>query len=178
MSKSNVLSWDDLQLEIQEKMLSLQAQQGNPRNPEVFRQSLIATKEEGGFDWVEDNLYDLWHNIICYAKTPEEALSIFRKQFPKALSDDGLIRDGYPKLMLVKSISEQWIRRTILGEKNGYYLYWDCVCNKIEDSKRAALVKLCTEVREIQTTVLTKAEVAEKLKIPVEELLISDLEKN
>lgn len=43
--------YDNLPVEIQERMLMCQVAQGNPSNPNIFRCNVRANGEMGGFDW-------------------------------------------------------------------------------------------------------------------------------
>jgi len=44
------ITWDDLSLDIQTKMLIYQIEQGNPYNPDIFINKPTADFSEGGFD--------------------------------------------------------------------------------------------------------------------------------
>jgi hypothetical protein len=51
MSNSGYYSWNDLSIEIQNRMLECQEEQGNPRNPEIFKKKIDSDKNQGAFDW-------------------------------------------------------------------------------------------------------------------------------
>lgn len=51
MSNSGYYSWNDLSIEIQNRMLECQEEQGNPRNPEIFKENISFDKNHGAFDW-------------------------------------------------------------------------------------------------------------------------------
>lgn len=51
MLLSNYYSWDELSEEIQNRMLECQEEQGNLRNPEIFKQNITLDKTQGAFDW-------------------------------------------------------------------------------------------------------------------------------
>lgn len=57
--------FDKLPIEIQEKMLERQVEQGNKRNPEVFRVLITTGAEKGGFSWsfTPENYY-FWYMIL------------------------------------------------------------------------------------------------------------------
>ena len=45
------MKWNDLPVEIQERMLECQVEQGKPRNAEVFKENISEGMSKGGFDW-------------------------------------------------------------------------------------------------------------------------------
>lgn len=74
-----MIQFNDLPVEIQERMLDEQERQGNPRNTEVFERDITAPAREGGFFWARSvDGYDFWEKIIVsgnfaefYAKYPK-----------------------------------------------------------------------------------------------------------
>ena len=70
------MTWDDLPIEIQNKMLEHQEKQGNLRNPDVFKKALPANKDDGGFDWPLTEMS--WYKILIRGEFDE-----FYKQYPK-----------------------------------------------------------------------------------------------
>ena len=74
-----MIQFNDLPVEIQERMLDEQVLQGNPRNADVFANGIYSPKREGGFSWAKSvEGYDFWEKIIVsgnfadfYAKYPK-----------------------------------------------------------------------------------------------------------
>ena len=74
-----MIRFNDLPVEIQERMLDEQERQGYPRNTEVFEKEIMATPQEGGFLWggsVEG--FDFWNRII-----ENGDIAVFYKKYPK-----------------------------------------------------------------------------------------------
>lgn len=69
------MNWDDLPIEIQNKMLDYQEKQGNPRNPDVFRKKISANRRDGGFDW---SLTEVSWVAILHGEVDE-----FYEKYPK-----------------------------------------------------------------------------------------------
>lgn len=57
--------FDELPIEIQNRMLDCQEEQGNPRNPDVFRRYLKESKFSKGFAWqfTSEGL-DVWNEVL------------------------------------------------------------------------------------------------------------------
>lgn len=71
--------WDKLPEEIQEKMLYYQEEQGNTRNPGVFKSSIIKSAAGGGFSWSKTKEgSNFWTNILDCSDFDE-----FFKRYPK-----------------------------------------------------------------------------------------------
>lgn len=77
--KNKELTYDELPVEIQKRMLLEQEKQGNERNPDVFRKNLHTSEWYNGFDWnkTEDG-YDFWASILR-----EKDFDCFFLQYPK-----------------------------------------------------------------------------------------------
>jgi len=74
-----MIKFNDLPVEIQERMLDEQVRQGNPRNAEVFEKEIMATPQEGGFLWAQSvEGFDFWNRIIENGDIAE-----FYKKYPK-----------------------------------------------------------------------------------------------
>ena len=57
--------WNEFPVEIQERMLECQVEQGNKRDASVFEKKIDADACSGGFDWVEtEENYYFWYLII------------------------------------------------------------------------------------------------------------------
>lgn len=66
-------------IEVQEKMLERQVEQGNPRDPNVFIQRVSAGKANGGFTWSDTpERHAFWENIV-----DNEDYSEFFELYPK-----------------------------------------------------------------------------------------------
>jgi hypothetical protein len=70
-----MIKWHELPLEIQEKMLQRQVEQGNLRDASVFEKQIDANINCGGFDWYQTSesspfwAYVLWDGIIDHFYT-------------------------------------------------------------------------------------------------------------
>ena len=72
--------FNELPVEIQERMLDEQERQGNPRNVEVFEADILADTADGGFLWKESvDGYDFWDKIVFSGDFTE-----FYKKYPKS----------------------------------------------------------------------------------------------
>ena len=57
--------FDELPIEIQNRMLDCQEDQGNPRNPDVFRKYLKESRFSEGFDWpLTSEGWDIWNEVL------------------------------------------------------------------------------------------------------------------
>jgi hypothetical protein len=75
-----LMDFKNLPVEIQERMLNEQVQQGNPRNAEVFENNIIANNRLGAFNWSESvEGYDFWEEIIQNGN-----FAIFYEKYPKS----------------------------------------------------------------------------------------------
>ena len=69
-----MIEFKDLPVEIQEKMLDEQVQQGNPRNAEVFERNIGADAIGGGFLWADsEEGFDFWAKILEDEKYPKQS---------------------------------------------------------------------------------------------------------
>lgn len=60
-----MITWDELPIEIQHKILDYQEKQGNPRNPNVFRHDIETGSTDGGFTWRDtEEGFSFWFNIF------------------------------------------------------------------------------------------------------------------
>lgn len=74
-----MIRFNDLPVEIQERMLDEQVRQGNPRCAEVFEEHIAAPAREGGFFWARSvDGYDFWEKIIVVGNFTE-----FYEKYPK-----------------------------------------------------------------------------------------------
>lgn len=76
---SKELTYDELPVEIQERMLLEQEKQGNERNPEVFRKYLHSDGGHEGFYWDETkDGSKFWFSILS-----NKNFDVFFKRYPK-----------------------------------------------------------------------------------------------
>lgn len=74
-----MIQFNDLPVEIQQRMLDEQERQGNPRNMEVFERDIVAATAEGGFLWKESvDGYDFWDKIVFSGNFAD-----FYEKYPK-----------------------------------------------------------------------------------------------
>ena len=74
-----MITWNDLPLEIQNRMLEHQEKQGYLKNPDVFKKETGAGLTKKGFVWghtIEG--HDFWFDILHHGK-----FNIFYKIYPK-----------------------------------------------------------------------------------------------
>jgi hypothetical protein len=77
-----MIRFNDLPVEIQERMLDEQERQGNKRDAEVFERRTTADTSQGGFDWPQSvDGFDFWDKIVFsgnftefYGKYPKRPL--------------------------------------------------------------------------------------------------------
>ena len=78
------LTWDKLPSEIQNRMLKYQEEQGNSRNPEIFKKIISSDKNHGAFDWKHTKEgFNFWVEVLIeenfkkfYERCPKKDLSI------------------------------------------------------------------------------------------------------
>lgn len=74
-----MITWDDLPIEIQNRMLECQEEQGNPKNPEVFKIKIGVERTEGGFNWFSTReSASFWLKVLIRQK-----IEIFYEKYPK-----------------------------------------------------------------------------------------------
>lgn len=74
-----MITWDELPIEIQYKILDYQEKQGNPRNPNIFRDDIEAGSLDGGFTWRDtEERHDFWADIFNKGEYDE-----FYKLYPE-----------------------------------------------------------------------------------------------
>jgi len=76
------IKWEELPVEIQNRMLDCQEEQGNERNPDVFKKNINTGKGSGGFMWdiTEERSY-FWETILIAGR-----LDYFFTKHPKQKS--------------------------------------------------------------------------------------------
>ena len=110
-----MITWNELPVEIQEKMLEHQVAQGNKKDPKVLIKSIMTDASGGGFYWwCTDEGYDFWAEIIT-----NENISHFYTLYPK---------QNYPKVMMVSMYpitkTNPGKPRVVFMEKCGKYIAW------------------------------------------------------
>ena len=74
-----MITWDELPIEIQYKILDYQEKQGNPRNPNIFRDDIEAGSIDGGFTWRDtEEGHNFWLEVLM-----EENFKKFYERYPK-----------------------------------------------------------------------------------------------
>lgn len=74
------MKWEDLPIEIQEKMLERQVEQGNPRDPEVFKDCISYGQSNKGFTWeATPEGHRFWEDILLRGD-----ISTFYTKYPKS----------------------------------------------------------------------------------------------
>lgn len=74
-----MVKWEDLPVEIQEKMLDEQEAQGNKRDAKVFMNNIYSWFDDGGFNWVNSKDGGIfWDKILNDGNFSE-----FYKEYPK-----------------------------------------------------------------------------------------------
>lgn len=158
-----MVKWNDLPVEIQEKMLEEQVRQGNKRDPDVFIRSIISGRNNGGFSWGDCGNYSdyFWRDVLSDGK-----FDVFYSKYPKNYF--------YPteKVMLVSEDKISWEKRVVFGEKCGRFLAWSCVDN-LNDAKITTEISNWKYAKEINSPIeLTMDEIANKFGIDVNLLKI------
>lgn len=119
--------FDKLPVEIQEKMLERQVEQGNKRDAWVFRNGLDAFI--GGFCWSKTpEGYAFWYNVLI-----RENYDLFFERYPKTT---GTGFEPLPeKVMMVwNKDSDFKLQKVVFGRKNGKFLVWGSA-KTIEEAK-------------------------------------------
>ena len=99
MSYNELTYYDKLPVEIQERMLLEQENQGNKRDPEIFRKNLRAGVSDGGFTWDEtEDGFSFWEDIIA-----EWDLDVFFERYPK---EEELLKKRFKELININIMSE------------------------------------------------------------------------
>jgi hypothetical protein len=72
-------TWDELPIEIKDRMLTLQVEQGNPRDENVFKEWITRCKDLGGFD-INDTLegFRFWSDVLL-----ESNFELFFERYEK-----------------------------------------------------------------------------------------------
>ena len=76
--------WDEIPLDIQEKMLENQVSQGQKEDPSVFVSDISNGISNGGFNW-DDSLegFPFWAKVIGDSRLPlEQRVEWFRSRYP------------------------------------------------------------------------------------------------
>lgn len=97
---------ENIPIEIIERMLEYQVEQGNPRDVTVFQNSAYKNKQFGGFDWTSTpEGADFWQTVLI-----EEKFDLFfdRHLYPSLLKTIYL-SDGYTEDEVQKILNESEI---------------------------------------------------------------------
>ena len=121
-----MVKFNELPVEIQEKMLDEQARQGNPRNAEVFKINIWANNRLGGFTWNESvEGHAFWEEIIQNGN-----LTIFYEKYPKT-SNEKLYSEEEVRNLFIKHYKD-------LYTTNGkfYRLFLELCLKWFEENKK------------------------------------------
>lgn len=109
-------SISSLPIEVVNKMLEKQVEQGNKEDVTVFEKNYETNRYYKGFDWDETPESEtFWMKVL-----DDQNFDLFFKKYPKI---------SYPKVMLVSNSSiedciKKGIKRVVFMEKNGKFLTW------------------------------------------------------
>ena len=82
--------------------------------------------------------------------------------------------NSFPRVMLVSDVKHEWYKRVVFMKKNDRYLAWNNA-ETIEDAECTYRVASWRYAKELPEKVeLTKSEIAERLGISVDQLVIKD----
>lgn len=99
-------------MEIVERMLKYQVEQGNPRDVSIFEENRYADGEHGGFFWDSTSEgSDFWIIVLN-----DEKFDTFFKKYPKT---------SYPKVMMVGDSYPLTLKRVVFMEKRGKFIAWE-----------------------------------------------------
>jgi len=133
-----MVKFDELPVEIQEKMLEEQVNQGNKRDPEVFRKAICASQT--GFTWNMTCLGDDWGEILLYKNyTP------FYNLYPK---------NYYPRIMEVSNTPDftDKIIRVVIAHKCNRYISWS-YAETFKEAEKEICITIWNYAREPQKEV-------------------------
>ncbi len=72
-------TWENLPIEIKEKMLEYQLKQTGKKDESVFIKDIKNAIKEGGFLWDgTEDCYDFWNEILCNSN-----FDLFFEKYPK-----------------------------------------------------------------------------------------------
>ena len=122
--------WKELPVEIQERMLECQVEQGNPRDASVFEMNIAASAIGGGFDWNEtEEESAVWAIIIAKGEYME-----FYNLHPKQPFIPELY-EGVPMEVSNDEDFEFSYTLPVFGKANGFYFAWKQQESGIEVTK-------------------------------------------
>lgn len=154
----------DFPIEVVQKMVERQVEQGNKANVKVFQERVRAGSTGYGFEWSkteEGRIF--WEEVIG-----DKNFSLFFEKYPKQPVNQ------YPKVMEVSDNGEDWYKRVVFMEKKGYFFAWQNA-STLEDAEDVLTIFKWKYARDIQQPLtVTKAEVAEKFGVSVDQLIIKD----
>lgn len=155
----------DFPIEVVQKMVERQVEQGNKADVKVFQDYPKAGRSDGyGFTWNEtEECYVFWREVI-----KDKNFDLFFEKYPKKPVNE------YPKVMSVSIDGVKWNKRVVFMEKCGKYIAWG-VAETIEEADEEVDTYPWCYARDIQPTLtITKTEIAEKFGVPVDRLIIKD----
>lgn len=128
-------------LEVIDKMIERQVEQGNKANVWVFERSAQTSRDDGGFTWwdtVEDRYF--WKDVIV-----NKNFDLFFKKFPK--TDEKEL--PLPRVIEVIDVGHsRWLQRVCFMFKNDKALCWTSA-RTLEDAEKETYVTTWSQWREV-----------------------------
>ena len=169
-------------IEVVEKMVEEQMNQGNKPNVNLFTIDKCATRYEGGFNWESTrDGFRFWEKII-----KEELFDLFFERYPRKLKTNKLVyiynEVNNNGSAIIKTLENYGgINRYNLSGNEYHSLYYIepntneiKICRKNKDNKLYNLIKsLFTEV-EVDYIEITLEDIAKKFNVDVSQLKIKD----
>ena len=163
-------------IEVVQKMLERQVEQGNKEDVKVFQSDPSAGKRHKGFDWRETTEGDVfWHSIIC-----AEKFDVFFDKYPKNhyvyIYQDGTKKCGDIIEMLIRRGGDN--KDNLWGNSLKVYYYIQPITKVIkcttDDSNIVPWLKTFYTEIDVESSIkeYTMQEIADKLGINVNELRI------
>lgn len=181
VEKSDIVNskLENFPLEVVEKMIEEQIKQGNPPSLEVFFDSLIADKLQGGFNWCEtEDGEDFWEEVIR-----NDNFDLFFEKYPKNNNLVYVVGNGsevgeYVISTLVKYGGINKYNYT--GNNRGDYYFIDPITKYIELAEKERQKHIYNVIQttftkidiEIPIIELTMEEIANKFGVNVKKLRI------
>ena len=90
-----MIKWNELPIEIQNRMLDCQEEQENKRDESVFEKDIYAGYSSGGFNWDETKEgFDFWDIIISHSNT-DHFYTLYPKQKHISSYDELIVGQYY-----------------------------------------------------------------------------------
>jgi len=129
-------------LEIIDKIIEKQVEQGNEANVEVFEDNITIDRDLGGFDWIDtEEGREFWLKVIN-----NKEFNLFFKKYPKEDKELPL-----PRVIEVKCEGgdDFWVKRVCIKIINGEAVCWDGA-ETLEEAENEKYVTVWEQWREVQ----------------------------